>query len=251
MEVQNKLDEEAATFKDIVQGNFMDTYRNLTYKNIMGKHWVANYCPQAEFVIKTDDDMFIDMYGTYHITRNYVNDERYAGGNFMMGGLVHGSPILRGGQWTVSLAEISAEESASMNNVYPPAHEGTFYITNPKTAARLVEMASITKFFWIDDVYVTGILAQKLNISHVDIKEYKNLATKVCLRIKAAQSPGIFNKDILATRMERNYELSTLLHQYSRFCYFNKCFNNIYFKHHNVTEEENKIIQTIQKWIVE
>ena len=28
----------------------------------------------------------------------------------------------------------------------------------------------------------------------MDIKEYKNLATKVCLRIKAAQSPGIFNK---------------------------------------------------------
>jgi Galactosyltransferase len=48
----------------------MDTYRNLSFKNILGKQWVAIYCKQAEFVIKTDDDIFVDMFATYVYTRN-------------------------------------------------------------------------------------------------------------------------------------------------------------------------------------
>jgi hypothetical protein len=48
----------------------LDTYRNLSYKNILGKHWAAIYCKQAEFVIKTDDDVFVDMFATYVYTRN-------------------------------------------------------------------------------------------------------------------------------------------------------------------------------------
>ena len=30
--------------------------RNLTYKNLMGKLWVASFCSQAELIVKTDDD---------------------------------------------------------------------------------------------------------------------------------------------------------------------------------------------------
>ena len=28
----------------------------------MGNLWVSEYCQQAEFVVKTDDDMFVDLY---------------------------------------------------------------------------------------------------------------------------------------------------------------------------------------------
>ena len=47
---------------DIVQGNFVDSYRNLSYKATMGNLWVSEFCEQAEFVVKTDDDMFIDLF---------------------------------------------------------------------------------------------------------------------------------------------------------------------------------------------
>ena len=30
--------------QDIVQGTFLDTYKNLTYKSVMGQHWVSTYC---------------------------------------------------------------------------------------------------------------------------------------------------------------------------------------------------------------
>ena len=33
--------------------------RNLTYKNLMGKLWVASFCSQAELIVKTDDDAWV------------------------------------------------------------------------------------------------------------------------------------------------------------------------------------------------
>ena len=59
---QEMLEEENKKHGDIVQGDFLDTYHNLSYKAIMGHLWVSEFCDHAEFVVKTDDDMFIDLY---------------------------------------------------------------------------------------------------------------------------------------------------------------------------------------------
>ena len=59
---QEMLQEENEKHRDIVQGDFLDTYHNLSYKAIMGHLWVSEFCDQAEFVVKTDDDVFIDLY---------------------------------------------------------------------------------------------------------------------------------------------------------------------------------------------
>ena len=53
-------------------GDFLDTYRNLSYKSILGKLWVSNFCEQADFVIKADDDMFVDLYATFFFTRHII-----------------------------------------------------------------------------------------------------------------------------------------------------------------------------------
>ena len=51
----------------------MHTYHNLTYKNVMGKLWISEFCFQAEFVAKTDDDSYVDLYAVYALTRKYLN----------------------------------------------------------------------------------------------------------------------------------------------------------------------------------
>ena len=60
--IQRSLEEESQEYRDLVQGDFLDNYYNLSYKAIMGNLWVAEFCSQAEFLVKTDDDMFVDMY---------------------------------------------------------------------------------------------------------------------------------------------------------------------------------------------
>ena len=60
--MQKILEEENGIHNDLVQGDFQDTYHNLSYKAVMGYMWVAEFCSQADFVVKTDDDLFVDLY---------------------------------------------------------------------------------------------------------------------------------------------------------------------------------------------
>lgn len=39
--LQNAINEESERYHDLVQGNFVDSYRNLTYKHVMGLKWIT------------------------------------------------------------------------------------------------------------------------------------------------------------------------------------------------------------------
>lgn len=68
--INKKLKEEYEMYGDIVQEDFMDTYRNLTLKTIMGIKWSSNYCSNAKFVLKIDDDMLLNT----PRVMNYLDD---------------------------------------------------------------------------------------------------------------------------------------------------------------------------------
>lgn len=57
------IQNEASRFGDIVQGNFIEAYRNLTYKHVMGLKWISENCSSAKYVIKMDDDIVINLIG--------------------------------------------------------------------------------------------------------------------------------------------------------------------------------------------
>ena len=43
----------------------------------MGNLWVSEFCEQAEFVVKTDDDQFVDLYEVFTLTRVHLNSSDY------------------------------------------------------------------------------------------------------------------------------------------------------------------------------
>lgn len=51
---QNALEQEAHLFGDVVQGSFVDTYRNLTYKHAMALKWGSEECSEAQYVFKVN-----------------------------------------------------------------------------------------------------------------------------------------------------------------------------------------------------
>ncbi|KAF2349038.1 Glycosyl transferase family 31 [Trinorchestia longiramus] len=59
--VQSQITIEAQTYGDIIQEDFLDTYHNLTLKSIMALKWAEANCPQAEYFMKTDDDIFVNV----------------------------------------------------------------------------------------------------------------------------------------------------------------------------------------------
>ena len=74
-EQQQELERENNLHHDLVQGNILDTYHNLTFKSVMGHLWVSEFCRQAEVVVKADDDIYLDLYGIYTVATRYFQDQ--------------------------------------------------------------------------------------------------------------------------------------------------------------------------------
>ena len=60
--VMKAIGYENELYRDIVQEDFIDAYKNLTYKGIMALKWISNYCPQTKYVLKVDDDVVVNTF---------------------------------------------------------------------------------------------------------------------------------------------------------------------------------------------
>lgn len=58
--MQEDLLTENNQYGDFVQGSFDDSYRNMTYKHVMAFKYAVYHCPQAKYILKTDDDIFVN-----------------------------------------------------------------------------------------------------------------------------------------------------------------------------------------------
>ncbi|GBM05255.1 Beta-1,3-galactosyltransferase brn [Araneus ventricosus] len=73
LSLQDKIDEEYARNKDLVQADFIDSYYNNTLKTMMGFKWTVQNCPKAQFIMFVDDDMYVSTKNLLKFIRNPFN----------------------------------------------------------------------------------------------------------------------------------------------------------------------------------
>lgn len=61
LDAQNQVMDESSKYGDVIQEGFLDTYNNLTLKSVMLLKWVRSHCRHARYIMKTDDDMFVNL----------------------------------------------------------------------------------------------------------------------------------------------------------------------------------------------
>lgn len=59
--IQKQLEQESATYGDIIQVDMMDNYYNITLKVSGLLNWIHNYCSHVDFVLKVDDDVYVNV----------------------------------------------------------------------------------------------------------------------------------------------------------------------------------------------
>uniref|UniRef100_A0A8C6TPQ0 Hexosyltransferase n=1 Tax=Neogobius melanostomus TaxID=47308 RepID=A0A8C6TPQ0_9GOBI len=59
--VEKELLEESEQYGDIIQGDFVDCYKNLTIKTMVMLEWLDAYCRDATYAMKIDSDMFLNV----------------------------------------------------------------------------------------------------------------------------------------------------------------------------------------------
>ncbi|XP_045186972.1 beta-1,3-galactosyltransferase 5-like [Mercenaria mercenaria] len=189
-DVQNKINKESQLYGDIVQGGFIDTYNNLTLKSTMGFEWATDRCRNAKYVIKTDDDIVINMFKLFqntilresecdfhvycHRQQNIVVRENtskwYVGQDHFKG-------------WTRYSTYCGGSFVMILNEVVPFIYASIFR----------------TPFFWIEDVLLYGIVLDNIpglkykRVRGIDRNLDNTTASIICLKEQKTNcSPFIF-----------------------------------------------------------
>ncbi len=165
---QAQIEEENKQFHDIIQADFKDSYHNLTMKILMGMKWTITHCSLARYIIRANDDVFIDI---MHLVKMLVTT--FSKVTRTMLGVVLKAPILRDsqlcGKWCVSVHDHPNMEQ------YPLFYQGSIYITTFDILSDLYTTALTLNYFWIEDIFITGLLREVVaNIQFLNLPELIN-----------------------------------------------------------------------------
>lgn len=176
---QKQLEEESSAHGDILQAAFLDTYRNLTLKTLSGLNWAHKHCPTARYVLKTDDDVFVNVPELVSelIWRGGhreqwekslepqaeagTGEQRWDRGQPPVGS--HPQPLLYLGRvhWWVSPKrtseskhQISEELWPLARGAFPPYASGTGYVLSASAVQLVLNMASRVPILPLEDVFV-------------------------------------------------------------------------------------------------
>ncbi|XP_055700689.1 beta-1,3-galactosyltransferase 5-like isoform X2 [Phlebotomus papatasi] len=151
-DLQNEIQSESDFFGDIVQGNFVDSYKNLSYKHVMAMKWATEFCPETQFIFKSDDDIFVNTPLISQFVQKLGNVT-----DFILCVINGGQPVVRekNTKWYVSPEEFP-------NDTYPVYCSGCGVLLTTDVARKLHKAAESTPYLFVDDVYVLGILREKI-----------------------------------------------------------------------------------------
>ncbi|CAL1542271.1 unnamed protein product [Lymnaea stagnalis] len=173
---------------DTVMGSFVDDYHNLSIKGVMGFKWVSEHCANSEFVLKIDDDVMINMYKVLGVVHGQIRGK--AKSIFCNLKPKDSTDIFRKGKWKVD-AHIFSKRTT-----FPYDYcSGFMVIMSTDLMAPMSAVSRITPFFWIDDLYLFGMLPRMVGgvtyhsyPMHVNVTLYERVAVN-CTKTLGADCP--------------------------------------------------------------
>lgn len=153
---------ESEKYEDIIQANFIDSYANLTLKTLAIFKWASKYCYKAKFLLKSDDDIVINMHHLTAYFYNLTNNNTVYIKNTVFGSIIQPA-VERNNQskFYVSFDEFKPD-------YFDPYCIGSAYLLSLDLAKSMFELSFKKKHFKFEDVYV-GMLAKYLNATFHDL----------------------------------------------------------------------------------
>ncbi|XP_067948978.1 beta-1,3-galactosyltransferase 1-like [Watersipora subatra] len=173
--LQSSISYEAETYEDIIQANFIDHYRNNTYKAIYNMKWISSRggCSKVKLIIKSDDDVMFNVKKMSLFWKKLLADAEselqpekpFIGGNLFGGGPRRNPKD----KWYISVEQFKYDE-------YPPWFQGMVYFLTPCVARQIYELSFTSPYLFTDDVYI-GIVSDRVeNIRRINLVTFYNNA---------------------------------------------------------------------------
>lgn len=180
-EQQRRLINESEVYGDIIQESFIDSYNNLTLKTIMMLKWVTNNCDgRVKYIMKCDDDTFVNvpnllqvlLGGTVPLYKASIPfyDRNTVAVRSPKNRLVEARRLLTGFLFceakpiTDTSSKWYSPNYMYNKEFYPNYLSGSGYLMNLEAAKVLYRRLLTTPIFHLEDVYLTGIVADRLKL---------------------------------------------------------------------------------------
>lgn len=113
------------------------------------------FCPTAKYILKTDDDVYADIFQVVDVVLvELINSRKTYACENMAGN----KPDRRkNSKWHVP-EEVFKEES------YPAFCSGSAYLVRTDDASKIYSISNKTTFLWVDDAFVTGVLRENYDL---------------------------------------------------------------------------------------
>lgn len=150
--LQHLVEYESQVFGDILMWDFEDTFFNLTLKDFLFLNWTLEYCQDVRFILKGDDDVFINT----PLVLDYLHSLD------IHKTLYTGQVMANASPFRVRKSKYYVPESYYVGP-YPAYAGGGGYIFSGHLAQWLHQISHYIAFYPIDDVY-TGLCFQALGV---------------------------------------------------------------------------------------
>jgi len=140
-----------------MQADFVDGYRWLTNKTMVGLHWVQKFCHTAKFILKTDDDGF-------NVPQRFIDYLLAVGADRFIGGYCFTVvPDRR------ASSKFYVPYSMYPDQYYPTYCSGPGYVLSRSAAATILSVSADVAFLPMEDVFVTGACRVAAGISYTQV----------------------------------------------------------------------------------
>lgn len=157
-----KSRQEAKENNDVIIGKFNDSYRNIPVKTFMG-HWWAFNTLSCQYVLKTDDDVYVRVPKLSEWLSNLGSPQRFYGGHINKNPAVSRVPKNR---WYISYEQYKEA-------FWPPFCHGAFHVLSIDLLPAYFYYTQVFKPFHTDDAYL-GVLARDLGVQVIGIPGFNS-----------------------------------------------------------------------------
>ncbi|XP_078484267.1 beta-1,3-galactosyltransferase 1-like [Ciona intestinalis] len=162
---QALLEREQEEYHDIIQGDFQDSFRNLTVKDIMFMRWMIKYCPQTKFIFKGDDDVFVNIENIVYYLLSLSKEQAK---DLFAGSVLYPSPRI-----TDPKSKYYVSTNLWNEKYYPPYVSGGGFLMSSLVAKKIFEVTKVTPIIPIDDAFL-GVCLRKLGMKPQNHKGFKS-----------------------------------------------------------------------------
>ncbi|PIK33048.1 hypothetical protein BSL78_30132 [Apostichopus japonicus] len=166
--IQELVAKEAQKYGDIVQGNFQESFKNLTLKVVLGLKWTTEFCSDVAYLYKGDEDMFVAWRNVIRFlleTSDKAGKEKMS--RFFVGSKMAGSRRIANPK-----SRYYVNESYFAGDFYPMYCSGGSYVISNDILPELFKKSFSTPLIPIDDAF-QGMLTEQIGVHPIHYEGFK------------------------------------------------------------------------------